>query len=201
MSEHIDTTTSEVHHVTRYAVDQDHYINEGCIWQKGVPFDIPYGVITPKAEECENLLVLVCVSGSAVSFCTIRLEPTWMHLGEVSGIAAAMTEAAKRFIRGELHGIEDLYKVIGRKERSLWADQRGHLSPGFDRLEGYVFYTTLYGKSLELISAPIKFNNNPSFRSDDLDKIFYQIAWKAVVEHSLSGVTDKNGNGIGDHLD
>jgi hypothetical protein len=34
-----------------------------------------------------------------------------------------------------------------------------------------------------------------------LDKIFREIAWKAVVEHPLSGVTDKNKNGIGDHLE
>jgi hypothetical protein len=114
---------------------------------------------------------------------------------------AAMTEAAKRFNRGELPGVEGLYKVIGGKEYSIWADQRGHLGPGFDRLEGYVFYATLYGKSPELISAPIKFNKNPSFLSADLDKIFREIAWKAVVEHPLSGVTDKNRNGIGDHLE
>jgi len=114
---------------------------------------------------------------------------------------AAMTEAAKRFIRGELPGVEGLYKVIGGKERSIWADKIGHLSPGFDRLEGYVFYATLYGKSPELISEPIKFKKAPSFLSADLDKIFREIAWKAVVEHPLSGVTDKNKNGIGDHLD
>lgn len=114
---------------------------------------------------------------------------------------AAMTEAAKRFIRGELPGVEGLYKVIGGKERSIWADKIGHLGPGFDRLEGYVFYATLYGKSPELISEPIKFNKSPSFLSADLDKIFREIAWKAVVEHPLSGVTDKNKNGIGDHLE
>jgi hypothetical protein len=112
-----------------------------------------------------------------------------------------MTEAAKRFIRGELPGVEGLYKVIGGKEPSIWADKIGHLSPGFDRLEGYVFYATLYGKSPELISAPINFKKNPSFLSADLDKIFREIAWKAVVEHPLSGVTDKNKNGIGDHLE
>jgi hypothetical protein len=114
---------------------------------------------------------------------------------------AAMTEAAKRFIRGELPGVEGLYKVIGGKERSIWKDQIGHLGPGFDRLEGYVFYATLYGKSPELISAPIKFKKNPSFLIADLDKIFREIAWKAVVEHPLSGVTDENKNGIGDHLE
>ena len=114
---------------------------------------------------------------------------------------AAMTEAAKRFNRGELPGVQGLFKVIGGKEFSIWRDQRGHLGPGFDRLEGYVFYATLYGKSPELISVPIKFNKNPSFPSAALDKIFREIAWKAVVEHPLSGVTDKNKNGIGDHLE
>lgn len=49
---------------------------------------------------------------------------------------AATTEAARRFNRGELPGVEGLYTVIGGKERSLWKDQRGHLGPGFDRLEG-----------------------------------------------------------------
>ena len=113
----------------------------------------------------------------------------------------AMTEAARRFNRGELPGVEGLHKLIGGKERSIWKDQIGHLGPGFDRLEGYVFYATLYGKSPELISEPIKFNKNPIFLSAELDKIFREIAWKAVVEHPLSGVTDKNKNGIGDHLE
>ncbi len=114
---------------------------------------------------------------------------------------AAMTEAAKRFLRGELPGVAGLYKVIGGKEPSIWRDKIGHISPGFERLEGYVFYATLYGKSPELISAPIRFKDEPSFPSADLDKIFREIAWKAVVEHPLSGVIDKNRNGIGDHLE
>ena len=113
----------------------------------------------------------------------------------------AMTEAARRFNRGELPGVEGLHKLIGGKERSIWRDQIGHLGPGFDRLEGYVFYATLYGKSPELIAEPIDFNGDQSFPSAALDKAFREIAWKAVVEHLLSGVTDKNKNGIGDHLE
>ena len=62
-------------------------------------------------------------------------------------------------------------------------------------------HATLYGKSPELISEPIKFGKNPSFLTADMDRIFREIAWKAVVEHPLSGVTDKNRNGIGDHLE
>jgi hypothetical protein len=87
---HIGSHFIDSHHVARYAYDKDHFINEGRIWQEGVTFDIPYRAITPKAEECENLLVPVCVSASAVAFCAIRLEPTWMHLGEASGIAASL---------------------------------------------------------------------------------------------------------------
>jgi hypothetical protein len=114
---------------------------------------------------------------------------------------AAMTEAAKRFLRGELPGFKGLYKVIGGKEPSIWRDQIGHIHPGLESLEGYVFYATLYGKSPELISKPIKFKEDPTLPSAALDKIFREIAWKAVVEHPLSGVTDKNKNGIGDHLE
>lgn len=87
---HIGSHFIDSHHVARYAVDQDHFINEGRIWEKGRNFDIPYRAITPKREECRNLLVPVCVSSSAVAFCAIRLEPTWMHLGEVSGMAASI---------------------------------------------------------------------------------------------------------------
>lgn len=87
---HIGSHFIDSHHVARYAIDQDHFINEGRMWQKGMRFDIPYRAITPKATECANLLVPVCVSASNVAFAAIRLEPTWMHLGEAAGIAAVM---------------------------------------------------------------------------------------------------------------
>jgi hypothetical protein len=93
---HVGSHYIDSHHVTRYAVDRDHFINEGRLWQEGMLFDIPYGAIIPKEVECENLLVPVCVSASNVAFCAIRLEPTWMHLGEAAGISAAM--AAKENI-------------------------------------------------------------------------------------------------------
>ena len=87
---HIGSHFIDSHHVARYAVDKDHYINEGRIWQKGQRFDIPYGAIIPKQKECENLIVPVSVSASHVAYCGIRLEATWMHLGEISGLAAKM---------------------------------------------------------------------------------------------------------------
>ncbi|TWU03366.1 hypothetical protein [Neorhodopirellula pilleata] len=101
----------------------------------------------------------------------------------------AMVLAAERYHRGELPGVDGLHRSVGGKERSLWRDELGHLGPGFDRLEGYVFYATLYGRSPELIDGPIEFGDASDFPSVELDRVFRQIAWQAVVNNPLSGVT------------
>jgi len=101
----------------------------------------------------------------------------------------AMVLAAKHFIRGELPGIEGLHRAIGKQERSLWKDQLGHLGPGLERLEGYVFYATLYRKSPEQIQNAIDFGGDGDFPSAELDRIFRKIAWQAVAEHPYSGIS------------
>ena len=110
----------------------------------------------------------------------------------------AMALTAKHYLRGELPGIEGFHKAVGGKNRSLWRDQLGHLGPGFDRLEGYVFYATLYARSPELIEKEIKFEDKGDFPSPKLDRVFRKIAWQAVINHPLSGVVDRDGDGIGD---
>ena len=110
----------------------------------------------------------------------------------------AMVLAAKCFIRGELPGIEGLHRSLGKKQRSLWKDQLGHLGPGLERLEGYVFYATLYGQSPERIENEIEFGGDANFPRPALDRMFRKIAWQAVAEHPFSGVTDQNGDGISD---
>lgn len=52
------------------------------------PYQIPYGVIIPRA--CENLFVPVAVSSTHVGFCALRYEPVWMSLGQAAGTAAAI---------------------------------------------------------------------------------------------------------------
>ena len=72
--------------------------NEGTIMpvrmggrKHGYPYHIPYRAILPKAAECENLLVPVALSCTHVGISSIRVEPTWMILGQSAGIAAALS--------------------------------------------------------------------------------------------------------------
>lgn len=110
----------------------------------------------------------------------------------------AMVLAAKYYHQGDLPGIEGIHTYLGKKNRSLWRDRLGHLGPGFERLEGYVFYATLYGRSPELIQKEIKMSQQNGFPSDELDRVFRKIAWQAVLANPLAGVADKNENGIDD---
>ena len=50
------------------------------------PYQIPYRIMVP--ELVDGLLVPVAASTTHVAFSTIRMEPTWMALGQAAGTAA-----------------------------------------------------------------------------------------------------------------
>jgi hypothetical protein len=110
----------------------------------------------------------------------------------------AMVLAVQYFHRGQLPGVEGVHALVEGKERCLWRDRLGHLGPGFGQLEGYVFYATIYRRSPELIEGDIRFGDATDYPSPKLDRVFRQIAWQAVTNNPLSGVTDKDGDGLGD---
>lgn len=54
------------------------------------PYPVSYRSIVPKASECANLLVPVCLSASHVAFGSIRMEPVYLILGQSAGLAASL---------------------------------------------------------------------------------------------------------------
>lgn len=54
------------------------------------PYPVSYRSIVPKLDECDNLLVPVCLSSSHVAYGSIRMEPVFMILGQSAGIAAGI---------------------------------------------------------------------------------------------------------------
>jgi len=53
------------------------------------PFQVPYGAIIPK--NVEGLLVPVAMSATHVAFSAVRMDPTWMAMGQAAGVAAALS--------------------------------------------------------------------------------------------------------------
>jgi len=81
--------TIDSHNVQRYIKPDGFVQNEGDIGvSTNGPYEIAYGSLTPKKEQCENLLVPVCVSASHIAFGSIRMEPVFMILGQSAATAA-----------------------------------------------------------------------------------------------------------------
>ncbi|HAV63244.1 MAG TPA: FAD-dependent oxidoreductase, partial [Verrucomicrobiales bacterium] len=83
--------TMDSHNVQRHLDANGHVQNEGDVQVGGFPpFPISYRSLTPARNECENLLVPVCLSASHIAFGSIRMEPVFMVLGQSAATAAAL---------------------------------------------------------------------------------------------------------------
>jgi hypothetical protein len=82
--------TMDSHNCRRLA-KQGRAENEGDV-QVGSfpPYPIAFRAIVPKAAQCQNLLVPVCLSASHIAYGSIRMEPVFMILGQSAATAAAL---------------------------------------------------------------------------------------------------------------
>ena len=88
------------HNVRRFVTKEGFVQNEGDV---GVspkqPYGIDYGSLTPKANECSNLLVPVCLSCSHIAYGSVRMEPVFMLLGQSAATAAALAIDTKKNVQ------------------------------------------------------------------------------------------------------
>lgn len=91
--------TMDSHNTQRIVVD-DMVKNEGNVEIGGFkPYPISYKSITPRQEECKNLVVPVALSASHIAFGSIRMEPVFMVLGQSAATVAAMAIDQNRAVQ------------------------------------------------------------------------------------------------------
>lgn len=79
------------HNCARYVTPDGFVQNEGDVQvSPGGPYPISYKSIVPKAAECPNLLVPVCVSSSHIAYGSVRMEPVFFVLGQSAATAAVI---------------------------------------------------------------------------------------------------------------
>ena len=134
------------HNCERLVVEKDGKLmvkNEGDV-QKGVghPYPVSYRSLTPKREECTNLLVPVCLSASHIAYGSIRMEPVFLCMGQTCGMAAAM--AGKGDVQTiDVSKIQDIYAtnpcLDGREPDTL-------IDEDSEYIEGKDGWTVVYGR-------------------------------------------------------
>mmetsp|Transcript_9095 Transcript_9095/g.10108 ORF Transcript_9095/g.10108 Transcript_9095/m.10108 type:complete len:556 (+) Transcript_9095:47-1714(+) len=90
----------DIHVVQRVAVpgptsgsmiaDNEGQLARTIVEGKGRVYELSYSLLLPKKTEATNLLVPVCHSASHVAYSSTRVEPTFIQLGQASGVAATL---------------------------------------------------------------------------------------------------------------
>jgi hypothetical protein len=117
------------HFVQRFLLPDGDWGIEGWVGgdQRVLPYQIPYRSLTPRREQCTNLLVPLCLSATHAAWMSIRMEPVFMIMGHSAGVAAAMAAKA----RGAVQDVDVTAlraKLLAQKQ-VLAYDPPGHIDP------------------------------------------------------------------------
>jgi hypothetical protein len=79
-------------HAIKYVINSKGFLGtEGGFYKLvAKPYPVSYRAIVPVREECTNLIVPVCLSASHVGYGSMRMEPTFMVVGQSAATAASL---------------------------------------------------------------------------------------------------------------
>ncbi len=121
------------------------------------PGQVPYNCILPK--DLDNLIVPVCLSASHIGWGTIRLEPTWMSIGESAAYAVSM--AVNQKIAPSAIRKDKLMRLLARKGvmLSFYSDVEGReyarWYPAVQYLGTKGFFGTYEANATERLSSAL----------------------------------------------
>lgn len=125
----------DCHIVQRIVAEDGTVIDEGSFPDAPTqPYQIPYRSIIPKEDECGNLLVPVCFSASHIAYCSMRMEPVYMALGQAAGLASV--HARKAGVSVQKIDVEALRGALKEQGAVLQLDVPGAVM--VEEMEGVV---------------------------------------------------------------
>jgi len=84
-------------HIVQMVREEDRLVPEHTRHVALNNYDIPYASVVPPGVE--NLLVPVCCSATHVAYCSLRMEPVYMMLGQAAGDAAHLALAGGKTVQ------------------------------------------------------------------------------------------------------
>lgn len=129
-------------HNCRRLVRDGHVENEGDV-QVGVkgPYPVAYRSLVPKAEQCENLLVPICLSATHIAYGSIRMEPVFMILGESAAMAGSLAiDAGATVQKVDYAKLREL--LLADQQILAWDGPAHHTAEAQPKLEGILLDNT-----------------------------------------------------------
>mgnify|MGYP003317373273 FL=1 len=80
-----------------------------------VPYQIPFRIMIP--ELIDGLIVPVAASTTHVAFSSIRMEPTWMALGQAAGVAAHI--ALKSDVQPRHVNVQKIQNILRKQNQVI----------------------------------------------------------------------------------